>query len=100
MTLTGTIKLILDAQGSSPAREFELIKSEIVLGRDDGVDITIPSPAVSRRHARFMLEGDGYVIEDLGSSNGSFINGDRLIGRRALKAGDQIRLGQTITLRY
>jgi ABC-type multidrug transport system ATPase subunit/predicted component of type VI protein secretion system len=100
VTLSGTIKLILDAQGSSAAREFELIKSEIVLGRDDGVDITIPSPAVSRRHARFMLEGDGYIIEDLGSSNGTFINGNRLIGRRALKPGDQIRLGQTITLRY
>jgi ABC-type multidrug transport system ATPase subunit len=100
VTLSGTIKLILEAQGSSPAREFELIKSEIVVGRDDGVDITIPSPAVSRRHARFMRDGDEYSIEDLGSSNGTFINGDRLIGRRALKPGDQIRMGQTITLRY
>jgi len=100
VTHSGTIKLLLDAQGSFPAREFELVKPEIVVGRDDGVDITIPSPAVSRRHARFMLEGDGYVLEDLGSSNGTFINGDRLIGRRVLKSGDQIRLGQTITLRY
>ena len=100
MTQTGTIKLILDAQGSSPAREYELIRPEIFIGRDEGVDITIPSPAVSRRHARFMREGDGYGIEDLGSSNGTFINGDRLIGRRTLKSGDQIRLGQTITLRY
>ena len=100
MTQSGTIKLILDAQGSSRAREFELIKPEIVLGRDEGVDLTIPAPAVSRRHARFLREGDGYVIEDLGSSNGTFVNGDRLVGRRTLKSGDQIRFGQTITLTY
>jgi ABC-type multidrug transport system ATPase subunit len=100
VTQSGTFKLILNAQGSTPAREFELIKPEVLIGRDEGVEITIPTPAVSRRHARFMLESGGYVLEDLGSSNGTFVNGDRLIGRRALKHGDQIRLGQMITLTY
>jgi ABC-type multidrug transport system ATPase subunit/pSer/pThr/pTyr-binding forkhead associated (FHA) protein len=87
-------------QSNTPSKEFELIKSEIIIGRDDGVDIVIPTPAVSRRHVRLMMEGNAYAIEDLGSSNGTFINGDRLIGRRALQHGDQIRLGQAITLSY
>lgn len=91
---------LINSQSSSPPREFELIKSEIIVGRDDGVDIPIPAPAVSRRHIRLMMEGEGYVIEDLGSSNGTFLNGERLRERKALKSGDEIRLGQAITLVY
>ena len=101
MTQSGTFKLTLvSTQSSTPPREFELAKSEIVIGRDEGVDIVIPTPAVSRRHARLMMDKDGYTIEDLGSSNGTFVNGDRLIGRHTLRNGDQIRLGQAITLNY
>lgn len=101
MTTSGSFKLTLvNAQSSAPSKEFELVRSEYVIGRDDGVDIVISTPAVSRRHARVMLEGDGYIIEDLGSSNGTFVNGDRLIGRRKLQHGDEVRLGQAITLRY
>lgn len=101
MTSSGSFKLTLvNTQSSTPPKEFELIKSEIVIGRDEGVDIVISTPAVSRRHARVMMEGDGYAIEDLGSSNGTFVNGDRLIGRRKLQHGDEVRLGQAITLSY
>jgi len=85
VTQSGTYKLIINAQGTSPARDFELIKPEVMLGRDEGVDITIPAPAVSRRHVRFLLEATGYILEDLGSSNGTFVNGERLIGRRPLR---------------
>ena len=101
MTSSGSFKLTLvNTQSSTPPKEFELIKPEVVIGRDDGVEIVISTPAVSRRHARLMLEGDSYAIEDLGSSNGTFVNGDRLIGRRKLQHGDEVRLGQAITLNY
>ncbi|HEX6269394.1 MAG TPA: FHA domain-containing protein [Anaerolineales bacterium] len=92
-----THKLILS---SGSPNEFELTQPEIIIGRESGVDLVIPSPAVSRRHARLSREGDEYVLEDLGSSNGTFLNGERLVGQRALKSGDQIRLGQAITLTY
>jgi pSer/pThr/pTyr-binding forkhead associated (FHA) protein len=91
---------LVNAQSSAPPKEIELTKSEIVIGRDESVEVVISTPAVSRRHARLMMEADGYIIEDLGSSNGTFVNDDRLIGRRALNSGDQIRLGQAITLNY
>ena len=92
-------KLIL-SKGTASFQEFELTRPEIVIGRDSGVDVVISSSAVSRRHARLMREGEGYVLEDLGSSNGTYLNGERLVGRRLLKSGDQIRLGAAITLTY
>ena len=101
MDQSSSFKLtLINNQSSDPSKEFELIKSEIIIGRDDGVDIVIPTPAVSRRHAKLSMEGNGYVLEDLGSSNGTFVNGERLRGRKALHAGDEIKLGQAITLAY
>lgn len=99
MTPSGTYKLILSESKPSPT-EYELTKSEIIIGRDPDVDITIPSPIVSRRHARLTRDGDGYMIEDLGSSNGTFINGQRVSERKLLRSGDQVRFGKAIVLDY
>ena len=97
MIESSTYRLILST--GSP-HEFELTRAEVVIGRDPSVDLTISSPAVSRRHARLLREGNGYVLEDLGSSNGTYLNNEKLTGRRTLKSGDQIRLGQAVTLVY
>jgi len=91
---------LLGSDDKTSSKEFELIESEIVLGRDDSADITIPAQAVSRRHAKLTRKGDAYEIEDLGSSNGTFVNGQKLSGSRSLKSGDNIRLGQIITLAF
>jgi serine phosphatase RsbU (regulator of sigma subunit) len=68
------------------------------LGRGTGSDVIIPDYSMSRQHARIQFENDGWSIEDLGARNGTFVNGTRIEGRRALGAGDVIRLGGT-TLR-
>src|SRR5512147_1447660 len=99
MVESGNFRVILD-KDTGTQREFELTRSEIIIGRDPGVDLVIPSAAVSRRHARLMREGEGYLIEDLGSSNGTFLNGQRLKERCPLRSGDQIRFGQAITITY
>lgn len=99
MTQTSDYKIILTDETTSP-KEFELTGSEIIIGRDVGVDVTIPSPAISRRHAKLTRDGDAYMIEDLGSSNGTFINEERLTARRQLKSGDKIRLGKAVTVTY
>lgn len=99
MNQPGDFKLI-HIEGANSSKEYELTRPEIVIGRDPNVDLTIPSPAVSRRHARLMRQGEGYLLEDLGSSNGTFLNGERLLEQRLLKTGDQIKLGQAITLTY
>ncbi len=87
-------------RGPQPNQVFELTKDIITLGRDITNDITINDPEVSRHHLRFTRGADGYTIEDLGSTNGTFINGQRLTGSRALNRGDMIGLGETVTLTY
>jgi len=68
--------------------------SEVVLGRVDA-DVTIGDPQISRRHLK-ISPGDGYVeVEDLGSTNGSWLNGERLHGRARLNPGDVLRVGET-----
>lgn len=70
------------------------------LGRAIEQEVPLPMDrTVSRLHARIMPDGDGYVLEDAGSANGTFANGLRLTGRRVLREGDVIRLGATV-LRY
>jgi hypothetical protein len=87
-------------RGPQPNQVFELNKDLLTLGRDITNDITINDPEVSRHHLRITRGTDGYTIEDLGSTNGTFINGQRLTGSRALNRGDMIGLGETVTLTY
>jgi len=90
---------LLMEEGPAPGTTFALTKPIIILGREIGsdVDIIIPSPTVSRQHARISQQDDQWIIEDLGSSNGTFINGNRLTQEpKVLKVGDQIRLGGSV----
>ncbi|MEA2421053.1 MAG: hypothetical protein QOF55_152, partial [Thermoleophilaceae bacterium] len=50
---------------------------------------------ISRRHARVTREGDGFLIEDLGSTNGTYVNGERIVGARVLHPGDELEMGDT-----
>jgi len=83
-------------QGPMPGQIFELDKSEISIGRDVTNDIVINDSEVSRKHARFTLEGDRYKIEDLNSTNGTYIDGQRLIGPHLLAIGEIIMFGDNV----
>ncbi len=67
-----------------------------MIGRRPGVGIRIPHPAVSGQHARITVDGDGCTITDLGSSNGTTVNGARIDRATRLEPGDQIVLGQVV----
>jgi serine phosphatase RsbU (regulator of sigma subunit) len=68
---------------------------QLTIGRSPACRLSFPQQkALSRTHARFALEGDGWTIEDLDSSNGTLLNGARLEGKRGLGAGDSVRMGE------
>jgi pSer/pThr/pTyr-binding forkhead associated (FHA) protein len=66
---------------------------EAVLGRGEGCEVRVDSNQASRRHAAVRSDGDEVRVRDLGSTNGTFVNGERVEGERALRAGDRIEVG-------
>ena len=84
--------------GPSVGKVYPLDKNEEFVGRDLNNDIVINDPEISRRHARLYVQGNGYVLEDLGSTNGTFVNGQRLLGPHVLRPGDTITFGERLNL--
>jgi DNA-binding winged helix-turn-helix (wHTH) protein len=81
-------------------REITLVQGENLLGRDRDAVLWIDSATVSRRHARIMVTGPEAVIEDLGSRNGTSVQGKKIEGPVRLANGDKLRLGAaTMTFR-
>jgi hypothetical protein len=83
-------------QGPIPGQIFELNKKEISIGRDIANDFVINDAEVSRKHARLILEEDRYKIEDLNSTNGTYIDGQRLIGPHLMAIGEIIMFGDNV----
>ncbi len=92
-------RLVVKA-GPSPGTAFDLTKEVTLMGRDVTNDISLGDSEVSRQHARLTRTPGGYVLEDLGSTNGSFVNGERLIAPRVLASGDLLGLGENVTLSF
>jgi diguanylate cyclase (GGDEF)-like protein len=72
--------------------------AQVTIGRDEACDLVLEAEDVSRRHARVALEGERHVLQDLGSTNGSFV-GDERVQRHALEPGELVRLG-SVVLKY
>jgi phosphoserine phosphatase RsbU/P len=90
-------KLVLLQEGN--AVPYTLDGEATVLGRAPECQIQLDSNMVSRRHAQVIREGNAYYVEDLGSGNGTFLNGKRITGRTPLKGEDRLKLGP-ILLRF
>jgi len=69
------------------------VGESLIVGRDAQADVVLDTPNVSRLHARLTRTPDGIEVEDLGSTNGTFVNGQRIRGRVVLAAGDDLRIG-------
>ncbi len=97
MPASGTFKLVM-RQGPKPNQTFELDKEVYAIGREVGNDLVIEDAQVSRRHARLTQQGHSYLLEDLGSTNGTFVNGSRVTAPVLLANGDLIGLADTVVI--
>lgn len=86
--------------GPTPGVTFPLEGDQLIIGRDSSNSVTINDAEISRKHSRLSFQGGKYVLEDLGSTNGTFVNGQRLTGQVVLKPGDVVSLGEQIVLMY
>jgi pSer/pThr/pTyr-binding forkhead associated (FHA) protein len=82
-------------KGPGAPKTFALELEEVFVGRGLDAHITIDSESVSRRHARVYRSEDAFACEDLGSSNGLFINGERTTGK-TLADGDTLQIGDAL----
>lgn len=82
------------APGHEPGMIYD-VDGDLVLGRGDRAEIRLEDPFASARHARIYEQGNIVVIEDLGSTNGTYLNEEVLQTPRPLHAGDRVRIGDS-----
>jgi two-component system cell cycle response regulator len=85
--------------GTEVGKMYKLGSGETTLGRSHRADVRIDDDSISRLHAKVIVDGQDILIEDLGSSNGTLVNGER-VTRNPLTDGDKIRLGETTILKF
>jgi len=86
--------------GPNTGEIYPLGTPEIIVGREASNGVAINDGEVSRKHAKLSLQGSTYVIQDLGSTNGTFINGKRISTPQVLNPGDAVSFGENIVLVY
>lgn len=92
-------RLIVDSSDTLQVGHTILLEGGITIGRSDAADLSIGDQFVSHMHARILRRGAYHFVEDLGSTNGTFLNDRRVESDAQLKVHDALRIGQT-TLRY
>jgi len=84
-------------QGADQSKRFEFTSGPVSLGRDSSNAVRLHDTEISRRHAELRLDPHGYRIVDLGSSNGTFVNG-KPVDQTPLHSGDRVQIGSTVML--
>ena len=86
---------ILVKSGFYDGLEVALDRDWLVIGRGRGADVVLAEATISRAHAAIGVEAGGFFVQDLGSTNGTMVNGSK-IERQELKSGDEIRMGRLV----
>ena len=91
--LAGGVALLVVRRGPNEGSKYKLDAEVTRAGRHPDSDIFLDDITVSRRHAEFVREGSGYVVRDVGSLNGTYLNRER-IETGPLKHGDEVQIGK------
>jgi signal transduction histidine kinase len=86
---------LLIKTGEEKGKSYPIRDSVVLIGRDSSNTITLPDKKVSRKHASISPQGSEFLIEDLGSANGTMVN-NRPVRQQILKPGDEVRMGSTL----
>jgi len=92
--------LLILRKGQAPLRQWVIKKPEILLGRSEECDIVLPGRAVSRRHAQIVHTDAGYILRDLDSKNGTFVNGQGIEHDYVLQDADEIQIALSVRLLF
>jgi len=92
--------MLVMREGASVTQRWALDKPVLNIGRGSDNDLVFPDREISRHHCRIRREGRDYVLEDLGSKNGTYVNGQRLTGPHVLLDGDEIQIAPRFTFTF
>jgi pSer/pThr/pTyr-binding forkhead associated (FHA) protein len=93
--LDDRVHYLVVVAGEGEGMRIELGPKAIVIGRMDPADVVVPDTQISRKHCRVGMIADDVFVSDLGSSNGSFIDGERISGNAFLPVGGRLRMGNS-----
>ena len=93
LALRGSMLYLIVIEGTSVGRCYPLANGELTIGRQTGNTIVLTDNNVSRNHARIAAEGGRAILTDLNSTNGTFVNGERVRGQQSLRPGDRVEIG-------
>jgi predicted component of type VI protein secretion system len=88
------VTVVFNEEEPAPGTRHEF-SADVTIGRE-GCDVTLADRTVSRRHAVIRLTPDGAFVEDLGSTHGTYVNGERLLEKRDLMEGDRVQFGGVV----
>ena len=95
------VAMLLIHEGNSPKTQWPLIKPMMIIGRDADSDIQIDDRQVSRQHAEVAQTASGYILRDLGSKNGTFLNGEAVTEEpRTIRNGDEVGIALCAKLTF
>ncbi|GAB4001532.1 FHA domain-containing protein FhaB/FipA [Nocardioides ultimimeridianus] len=92
----GTPTHVTVIQGSNTGISADLASAPVLIGRGNDAAIRLDDDYVSTRHARIVSSGDQWFVEDLGSTNGTYLGAQRITAPTAIGLGSQVRIGKTI----
>ena len=94
--------MLVITEGALAGQRWPIDQEVVLIGRSETCDLVLPERQISRQHARLRRQDDGYYIEDLGSKNGTFLNGQPLppFVPHRLKDGDELALALCVRMRF